>query len=418
MSRLGRTLFVIFAATAVALVVGSTACTRRGGNGAPPVTTPTPISAYYVNPVKGNDANNGSSSAPFKTIGRALKAVKSATTAAGLTISLSAGVYDAHSGEVFPIVVPTGVTITGTSYGRALTKGTYINGTGEDTTLEKSLGKPSSHTLYATLVVPSGVSLTFDQIYIGTTIPPRSGTYSSVDVMGSMSASSDAFGIAGKGAANGGIVVPSGTLSCIACYVIARDFAIKAFSLSGSGSGPQVTLSGPGHSVIGGADGIRTDGTATITASTQVFQSRNNAYTDSLAAPTTAPSGKPSASPTGSSYYGGGSVDFGYGAQNSIGGNTFVGSATEIDVTLGDEQIVARGNSWNVIARGPQKTNRSGQYPRPLDFHPGADGMNVKIAGSAAGSEVSVGPPKPTPTPSPSPYYTGSPTASPSASPT
>ncbi|HKE37689.1 MAG TPA: DUF1565 domain-containing protein [Candidatus Baltobacteraceae bacterium] len=426
MSGLGRTLFVIFAATAVALVIGSTACTRRGGEGSPPVITPTPITGYYVDPVKGNDANNGSQTSPFKTITRALKAVKASATS-GLTISLSPGRYS--SGETFPIVIPTGVSLSGSDYGHSFAKASFINGFGEDATLEKAEGKASSRTAFATVVVPPGVSVTFDKVYIGTTNEPNAGTYSSVDVMGSMSGNSSTFGQGLKFAANGGITVAGGTLTCIACDVVGKDFAIKAFTLSssassGSGGSPTITLQGPGHSIVGGGDGIRTDGTATVTASAQVFQSRYNAYTDSLVAPTAGPrSTTPSPSPTSSgsssssSSSGGGSVDFGYGAQGSLGGNTFVGSTTEINVTLSGAQLFARGNTWNVIPRGPQRTNPSGQYPRAIVFKPGADGQNVKIAGSAGGSTVNVGPAKP-PTPTPSPYASGSPSASPSTSPT
>ncbi len=423
MSGVARTLFLVVAAAAVALVIGSTACTRRGGNGLPPAPTPTPITGYYVDPVKGSDTNNGSQTAPFKTITHALAMVKKAT-AAPLTVVLNAGAYTQKSGETFPLVIPTGVSVTGTNYGHFLGKGTYINGTGEDTYLEKAQGRPA-HTIFTTMVVPSGIALTLDKVYVGTTLPSSQGTYGSVDVLGSLSASADTFGQGVTFQPNGGIVVAGGTLTCTACAVLGKDFAIKAFSISGSsssgsnsGGGPTITLQGPGHSVVGGGDGIRTDGTATITASTQVFQSRNNAYTDSLAVPTASPgSGSPSPSPTGSSSSGGpsgGSVDFGGGAQSSAGSNTFVGSATEINVTLAGEHIYARNNTWNVIrCKCPQRTNESGQYPRSIDFGPGANGQNVKIAGNAGGSIVTVGPARP-PTPTPSPYASGSPSASPS----
>lgn len=62
---------------------------------------------YYVNPFIGNDANGGSSAAPFKTIGKASsKAVK------GDTIALQPGVFSHASGERFPIFVNNGVKIT------------------------------------------------------------------------------------------------------------------------------------------------------------------------------------------------------------------------------------------------------------------------------------------------------------------
>lgn len=421
MSGIGRTLFLAVAVAAIALVIGSTACTRRGGNGLPPAPTPTPITGYFVDPVKGNDTNNGSQTAPFKTITHALAVVKK-STAAPLTISLNPGVYTHTSGETFPLVIPTGVSLTGTDYGHSLAKGSYINGSGEDTTLEKAQGRPA-HSIFTTIVVPSSIGLTLDKIYVGTTIPSAQGTYGSVDVLGSLSASAVTFGLGGRFQANGGIVVAGGTLTCTACAVLGRDFAIKAFSLSGSSSsggsgsgGPTITLQGPGHSVIDGGDGIRTDGTATITATTQVFQSRSNAYTDSLATPSPGSSTGPSPTPTSSSSGGSssGSVDFGGGPQSSAGSNTFVGSATEINVTLAGEHVYARNNTWNVDrCRCAQRTNLSGQYPKSIDFGPGANGQNIKIAGNAAGSVVTVGPAKP-PTPTPSPYSSGSPSASPS----
>lgn len=426
MSRVVRTLWVVVAATAIALVVGGTACTRRGGNGVPPAPTPTPIAGYYVDPVKGSDSNNGTSpTTAFKTITKALAVVKKSTTAP-LTISLSAGNYTRNSGEAFPLVIPTGVSLIGNNYGRSVVKGSFINGSGEDTTLEKAEGKANSHTFYTTLVVPAGVSLAFNQVYIGTSVPPSRGTYSSVDVLGILSASSATFGQGKSFAANGGITVAGGTLNCTACFVEGRDFAIKAFTLassasSGSGGAPTITLQGPGHSVIGGGDGIRTDGTATITASTQVFQSRNTAYTDSLATPApsssgSAPTPTPSSSSSGSSS--GAVIDFGGGGQ-STASNTLAGGATEINVTLSGERVFAKNNTWNIITKGPQRTNDSGQYPRTLDFGPGTNGKNVTIANGASGSEVTVGPAKP-PTPTPSPYTSGSPSGSPSptASPT
>jgi hypothetical protein len=423
MSRLGRTLFFFVAAIALGLVIGSTACTRRGGNGVIPSPSPTPVMTYYVNPATGKDTNSGTAGSPFKTIGKALKVASGSKSPTGVTITLAPGAYTTASGEVFPLVVPSGVSISlaGNGYGRTVAKGTYINGYGEDTFLEKALSSKPPRKFYATLVVPGGIALTLDKVYIGTTKVPPVGYYASVDVLGSLSASSDTFAIGARSSTIGGIVVPSGTLTCFGCFVLGPDYAIKAFTAPSATSGPSLTLSGPGHSVIAGGDGIRTDGSAMITASSQVFQSRNSAYTDSLALPSTSPSasptGSPSPSPTASAPYGGGSVDFGYGAQNSLGGNTFVGSKTEINVTIGGYRVSARNNTWNVIVRGPQHTNAAGQYPKTRVFGAGADGQNVRIAGNAVGGTVVVGPPTPpTATPSPTPY--GSATPSPTASPT
>ncbi|MBW4612011.1 MAG: S-layer homology domain-containing protein [Desmonostoc vinosum HA7617-LM4] len=62
----------------------------------------------YVNPATGNDTNPGSRLSPFKTITRALKASK-----APATINLASGTYSTATGEVFPLVIPAGVTLMG-----------------------------------------------------------------------------------------------------------------------------------------------------------------------------------------------------------------------------------------------------------------------------------------------------------------
>jgi parallel beta-helix repeat protein len=62
----------------------------------------------YVNPSEGNDAEDGSDRAPFKTIAHALKVAQS-----GTTILLAPGVYSRETGEIFPLVLPNGVTIQG-----------------------------------------------------------------------------------------------------------------------------------------------------------------------------------------------------------------------------------------------------------------------------------------------------------------
>lgn len=421
MSRLGRTLFLIFAVTAVALVIGGTACTRRGGNGMPPVVTPTPINTYYVDPVKGKDTNNGSITAPFKTLTHAV-AVVAKSTATGLTINLARGVYTTHSGETFPIVIPTGVTLAGTNYGHTQRKGTFINGSGEDTYIEKALNKPV-HTFSATLIVKSGVTATVDQLYIGSSLT-TAGNYASVDSFGEITGSQDTFGSGVHQPSTGGILLAGGTLHCLACIVEARDYAIEAFTLPSASSPPSISLSGPGQAVIGGNDGIRTDGTASVTASGQVFQSRDSAYTDTYAAaspsgspsaaPASSPTSSPTSVPTSSGSTSGVTLDFGYGASASSGGNTFGRGLHEMYITTSGATVIARSNTW--LHYDTQGSNGNGQYPRERVFGPGTTGKNVTILSNAAGSQVVVGPQPPaTPTPSPSPYSSGS--ASPSPAP-
>ncbi|MEH2387873.1 MAG: DUF1565 domain-containing protein [Nostoc sp.] len=63
---------------------------------------------FYVNPVTGSDTNLGSQQAPFKTITQALKVATDNTK-----IQLAAGNYNAASGEVFPLTIPSGVIVAG-----------------------------------------------------------------------------------------------------------------------------------------------------------------------------------------------------------------------------------------------------------------------------------------------------------------
>jgi len=415
-------------ATLAAAVLVVSACTRRGGGGGPTPPTTTPISTYYVDPVKGSDTTgDGSASKPYKTITKALKVVRASTTT-GLTISLKAGVYNGRSGEIFPIVVPTGVVIAGNGYGRGPGRGSFINGTGEDTTLEKALGKPTK-TLYTTIEIPSSVtSVSLDQLYVGAPgVLATGASYNSVDVLGTLNSSHVTFAAGSYGSAVGGVIVPSGTLTCAACVITGGNYAVEALSVSGA-SPPTVVLQGPGQSIVGGkGDGIRTDGTANINVSNQAFESQNYAYSDSLvpvastsASPTPAstasPTTSPSSSPTTGPY--GGVVDFGYGGNGSLGGNSLIGAKSEFFVTTSGAVITAFGNTWNASpAPGTQGANIHGQFPRRKSFGPGARGRNVTIATTATGAVVMVGPaPPPTPTPSPTPYGSASP--SPSASPT
>jgi len=66
------------------------------------------MATLYVNPQTGNDAATGSQSAPFKTIAKALGQAQS-----GSTIQLASGSYSTASGEIFPLMVPPGVTVVG-----------------------------------------------------------------------------------------------------------------------------------------------------------------------------------------------------------------------------------------------------------------------------------------------------------------
>jgi parallel beta-helix repeat protein len=78
----------------------------------------------FVNPGTGSDSAAGSQSAPFKTITKALSQAQSDTT-----IQLTAGNYNAASGETFPLDIPSGVKVVGNEGNKG--NGILIEGSGE-----------------------------------------------------------------------------------------------------------------------------------------------------------------------------------------------------------------------------------------------------------------------------------------------
>lgn len=78
-------------------------------------------STVYVNPTTGKDINSGSATSPFKTLTKAL-------TSANKTIKLTNGTYNTASGEIFPLVIPTGVIVLGDEPTKG--KGILITGSG------------------------------------------------------------------------------------------------------------------------------------------------------------------------------------------------------------------------------------------------------------------------------------------------
>ncbi len=78
----------------------------------------------YVNPMTGNDTNTGSRLSPFKSLSRALKAIKIRTI-----IHLESGIYSAASGEVFPLLIPGGATVVGNEANKGA--GIVIFGSGQ-----------------------------------------------------------------------------------------------------------------------------------------------------------------------------------------------------------------------------------------------------------------------------------------------
>jgi parallel beta-helix repeat protein len=84
---------------------------------AQPGAAATTANLLFVNPSLGNDAGEGSQSAPFRTITRALQFAQP-----GTVIMLAPGTYSAESGESFPIRLQPGVTLQGdpASHGRGI----------------------------------------------------------------------------------------------------------------------------------------------------------------------------------------------------------------------------------------------------------------------------------------------------------
>ncbi len=78
----------------------------------------------YVNPATGDDSASGDQSAPFKTLSKALQQAQADTT-----IQLAAGTYNATSGEIFPLQVPSGVKLVGDEQNKG--NGIVIEGNGE-----------------------------------------------------------------------------------------------------------------------------------------------------------------------------------------------------------------------------------------------------------------------------------------------
>jgi hypothetical protein len=83
---------------------------------------------YFVNQRLGSDTAAGTSAAlAFKTLTRAL-AVAGAVKALDPTVAVAPGAYDAANGEVFPLIVPAGVTLLGDEANRG--QGTTVQGAG------------------------------------------------------------------------------------------------------------------------------------------------------------------------------------------------------------------------------------------------------------------------------------------------
>ncbi|MGC2407329.1 MAG: DUF1565 domain-containing protein [Candidatus Cybelea sp.] len=412
---LARLFFAVVTAVAVAGVVSGTACTRWGQPG-PTVPTLAPLSSIFVNPNTGSDTSgNGSQTNPYRTLTKAVEVLDAAKSLSpnGVMINLSGGDYDASKGEKFPIVMLKSASITGSNYGTGVRSGSFVNGMGEDTTFEKLVHAPP-HSVYTTLEVVPGVSVSVNGIYVGSaniSLPGSRAFYVSFNDLGTVTATATfAAGIASRLRDVNGVLVAGGSFTCASCSIKGNDFGIGALSVPGlapspspsgtgppSGLGPTIALS---HSV-GDATiaakvvGILTDGSVNVTAANQAFNLGAYAFSDAF---------PPVVRGTLR-----GTLDFG-GGGTSNGGNTFIGQrVTEIAIGLGGETVSALDDTWNSNQQG---ANRSGRYPRTKHFASGVSGRNVTIRHGALGSTVTVGP-APAPTPSSSPSSPSSPSPSP-----
>ena len=111
---------------------------------------PTSTNKLFVNPV-GNATGNGSETAPFKTITQALQVAENNSV-----IVLAKGTYSAESGETFPLVLKSGVSIVGNSQSR----GREIVIQGGGTYMSRTFARQNITMLGANNAAISGVTIT------------------------------------------------------------------------------------------------------------------------------------------------------------------------------------------------------------------------------------------------------------------
>lgn len=97
-------------------------------------SAPEPVGTIFVDSVYGNDLSGDGIKFPFQTISHAI-----ANRGSISRITLASGVYDAASGEVFPIVIPAGVTISSNLINVATNSYALIRGAGSYTSQNLSL---------------------------------------------------------------------------------------------------------------------------------------------------------------------------------------------------------------------------------------------------------------------------------------
>jgi hypothetical protein len=149
--------FMLIALAAAALA----AC----GNGDPAI--PILYPDMYVDPIAGDDSNDGSYVLPYKTIKAAM-----ANATRGDIIQAEPGTYDAANGEAFPIRVVNGVTLVGNEAARG--EGpvkTVIEGMGSFNLLgdEAAVVLGEDSTIAGFLISTNTLSIDTGAVYVNTT---------------------------------------------------------------------------------------------------------------------------------------------------------------------------------------------------------------------------------------------------------
>lgn len=411
-----RLYFAVVAVLALAAFASGTACTRWGQPGPAPPTF-APLMTLYVNPVSGSDTSgNGSQNKPYKTLTKAIAVLASSKRLSnnGVTINLASGDYSVTNGEKFPIVVPTNVSIIGSNFGSGPKNGSFVDGLGQDLLFEDAVHAPA-RSAYTTFEIAPAVMVSLSDVYVGASqlkLPGSRASYWSLDVLGMLSASESGFGsgIVSSSPNVSGAMVAGGSLTCSSCQITGNYFGIGALSVavptaypsaSPSSSPPSTTTSITlSHSTTDSTISaktvdILTDGSVNVTAANEHFERSKYAFSDALEPVVFIPVR--------------GIVDFGGGADQSAGGNVFIGAhIAEIYIDRRFELVSALDDTWNPNV---QHANGGGVYAREIKFRPGTFGQNVTILHHADGSIVTVGPaPVPTPTPSATPSTSPSPT--------
>ncbi|MEO0935036.1 MAG: DUF1565 domain-containing protein, partial [Cyanobacteria bacterium J06641_2] len=111
----------------------------------------TVATTVYVNPVTGRDTGNGSRLSPFKSLTHTLNTVRTPAI-----VHLARGTYDAANGEVFPLIIPSGVWLVGNE----ATKGQGIVIEGSNDYQTKSFGLQNITLILADDAQLMGVTVT------------------------------------------------------------------------------------------------------------------------------------------------------------------------------------------------------------------------------------------------------------------